>query len=80
MAFPVHSPTLYGGDRRAARRRQRRKVPAPAYFWALLTNPLEDCHRLYEGLISTARVILLGLCMDAIYQWIVLKTSIPQRR
>jgi hypothetical protein len=30
-----------------------------------------------EGLISTARVILLGLCMDAIYQWIVLKTFYP---
>jgi hypothetical protein len=38
------------------------------YFWAL---------GLYQGLISTARVILLGLCMDAIYQWIVLKTFYP---
>jgi hypothetical protein len=47
------------------------------YFWVLLTNPLEDSHRLYEGVISTARVILLGLCMDAIYQWIVLKTFYP---
>jgi hypothetical protein len=32
------------------------------YFWALLANPFE---RGYEGLISTPRVILLGLCMDA---------------
>ena len=47
------------------------------YFWTLLTNPFESGHRLYEGLISTARVILLGLCMDAIYQWIVLKTFYP---
>ena len=47
------------------------------YFWTLLTNPLEGVGRLYEGLISTARVILLGLCMDAIYQWIVLKTFYP---
>jgi hypothetical protein len=47
------------------------------YFWTLLTNPFEGRHRLYEGLISTARVILLGLCMDAIYQWIVLKTFYP---
>jgi hypothetical protein len=47
------------------------------YFWTLLTNPFEGGHRLYEGLISTARVILLGLCMDAIYQWIVLKTFYP---
>ena len=47
------------------------------YFWTLLTNPSERGARLYEGLISTARVILLGLCMDAIYQGIVLKTFYP---
>jgi hypothetical protein len=47
------------------------------YFWTLLAYPFEGGHRLYEGLISTARVILLGLCMDAIYQWIVLKTFYP---
>jgi hypothetical protein len=48
-----------------------------AYFWTLLTNPLERAGRLREGLISTARVILLGLCMDVIYQLIVLKTFYP---
>ena len=48
-----------------------------AYFWTLLTNPLERGGRLHEGLISTARVILLGLCMDVIYQFIVLKTFYP---
>lgn len=47
------------------------------YFWTQLAYPFESGHRLYEGLISTARVILLGLCMDAIYQWIVLKTFYP---
>jgi len=47
------------------------------YFWGLLANPFESGHRLYEGLISTARVILLGLCMDAVYQWLVLKTFYP---
>jgi hypothetical protein len=47
------------------------------YFWTLLTNPLERGGRLREGLISTARVILLGLCMDVIYQLIVLKTFYP---
>ena len=30
-----------------------------------------------EGLISTVRAILLGLCMDAIYQLIVLRTFCP---
>ena len=48
-----------------------------AYFWTLLTNPSERVGRLHEGLISTARVILLGLCMDVIYQFIVLKTFYP---
>jgi hypothetical protein len=47
------------------------------YFWALLANPLGSGGRVYEGLVSTARVLLLGLCMDAIYQWIVLKTFYP---
>jgi hypothetical protein len=47
------------------------------YFWSLMANPLESGGRAYEGLIATARVLLLGLCMDAIYQWIVLKTFYP---
>jgi hypothetical protein len=47
------------------------------YFWSLVANPLESGGRAYEGIIATARVLLLGLCMDAIYQWIVLKTFYP---
>jgi hypothetical protein len=47
------------------------------YFWTLLTNPRERGGRLVEGAIATARVILLGLCMDVIYQIIVLKTFYP---
>ena len=31
----------------------------------------------HEGLISTVRVILLGKCVNAIYQWIVLRTFYP---
>jgi hypothetical protein len=48
-----------------------------AYFWTLLFNPAERFGRLHEGLISTARVILLGLVMDVIYQIMVLKTFYP---
>jgi hypothetical protein len=48
-----------------------------AYFWTLLTNPLESGGRLREGLIATARIILLGLGMDVIYQFIALKTFYP---
>jgi hypothetical protein len=40
------------------------------YLWTLVSNPAERGGHLGEGLISTARVILLGLCMDAVYQFI----------
>jgi hypothetical protein len=53
------------------------KTGRSPYFWALIANPLERGGRVYEGLIATARVLLLGLCMDAIYQWFVLKTFYP---
>jgi hypothetical protein len=43
----------------------------------MLTNPAKLGGRLHEGLISTARVMLLGLCMAVIYQVIVFKTFHP---
>jgi hypothetical protein len=47
------------------------------YFWTVLTDPDKRGGRLREGLISTGRIILLGLGMDAIYQATVLKTFYP---
>jgi hypothetical protein len=47
------------------------------YLWTMLTNPAKLGGRLHEGLISTARVMLLGLCMDVIYQAIEFKTFHP---
>ena len=47
------------------------------YFWTLLGNPRERAQRLNEGLNATARIILLGLVMDAIYQVIVLGQFYP---
>ena len=47
------------------------------YFWALVSRPSHWLGRLEEGVISTARVLLLGLVMDTIYQLIVLKTFYP---
>jgi len=47
------------------------------YFWALADNSRERVERLREGLIATARIILLGLAMDAIYQFLVFKTFYP---
>jgi hypothetical protein len=47
------------------------------YFWTMVGNPSERTRRLNEGLNATARIILLGLVMDAIYQGIVLRRFYP---
>lgn len=47
------------------------------YLWSLLSDPTVRADRLGEGLISTARIILLGIGMDAVYQSTVLKTFYP---
>jgi hypothetical protein len=47
------------------------------YFWTVLSNRQERVARLREGLNATARIILLGLAMDVIYQIIELKTFYP---
>lgn len=47
------------------------------YFWTVLNNPAERGGRLREGVIATARIILLGLGMDILYQNRVLGTFYP---
>jgi len=47
------------------------------YFWTVLRNRKERVARLREGLNATARIILLGLVMYVIYQFIVLKAFYP---
>ncbi len=47
------------------------------YFMSVLRNPRERIGLLREGLNATARIILLGLAMDVIYQLLVLKTFYP---
>ena len=47
------------------------------YFMTLLRNPQERAGLLREGLNATARIILLGVAMDVIYQLLVLKTFYP---
>jgi hypothetical protein len=47
------------------------------YFWTVLHDPAQRGGRLREGLLATARVALLGVGMDAIYQWKVLDTFYP---
>lgn len=47
------------------------------YLWTILSDRTKRGDRLFEGLISTARVILLGMVMDLIYQVIEFKTFYP---
>ena len=47
------------------------------YFWTMVSNPRERIRRLNEGLNTTARIILLGLVMDTLYQAIVLRRYYP---
>jgi hypothetical protein len=47
------------------------------YFWTVMSKPQERIGQLREGLNATARIILLGIVMDVIYQIIVLKRFYP---
>jgi hypothetical protein len=49
----------------------------PPFFWAMLYRPGRRVVRLEEGLNATARIILLGLVMDVIYQVVVLHRFYP---
>jgi hypothetical protein len=57
--------------------RRDARIGRSPYFWAMLGNSHERAERLNEGLNATARIILLGLVMDMIYQVIVLKQFYP---
>jgi hypothetical protein len=50
------------------------------YVWALIRgvrDPQGRSGRFWEGIISTARIIILGVVMDTVYQWVVFKTFYP---
>lgn len=47
------------------------------YFWTVLTNAHERNSRLLEGLAATAKIIVLGIILDAIYQLLSLGTFYP---
>jgi hypothetical protein len=53
------------------------KTGRSPYFWTILSNPAERRARLHEGLAATARIILLGLVMDAIYQIVAFRAFYP---
>jgi hypothetical protein len=47
------------------------------YLRSLLQEPENRGARLSEGFVSTARIMLLGLAMDMVYQWRALDTFYP---
>ncbi|MGH7155121.1 MAG: hypothetical protein ACREF3_14450, partial [Acetobacteraceae bacterium] len=57
-------------------RKDARRGRAP-YLVSMLRDPARRAALLREGLNSTARIILLGLVMDALYQAVVLRTFYP---
>jgi hypothetical protein len=49
----------------------------PPYFWTILTDPAQRPDLLREGWKSVARVFVLAIVMDVIYQLIVLQWIYP---
>ena len=43
----------------------------PPYFWTLLTDPAQRIDLLREGWRSIARVFILAVVMDFIYEWVM---------
>ena len=43
----------------------------PPYLWTILTDPTQRVPLLREGWRAVARVFVLAIVMDVIYQWIV---------
>jgi hypothetical protein len=53
------------------------KLGRSPYLWTLLNSASERSGRLAEGVIATARILLLGLVMDTIYQLIAFENFYP---
>lgn len=48
-----------------------------SFFWTAIWDPSQPAGRLREGLVATARIMLLGIGMDVIYQHMVFQTFSP---
>jgi hypothetical protein len=55
-------------DARAAR---------PAYLWGLLFEPSLRRELLSSGFRSVANLVLMGILMDSVFQWLILGASYP---
>jgi hypothetical protein len=77
MAFRFILQPLMAATAAFLHGRRDATVGRSPYFGTVMHNREERIQRLREGLNATARIILLGLIMDAIYQVIVLKRFYP---
>ena len=50
---------------------------SPPYLWSVIADPGARAAQLYDGILSTSRILLLGLGMDVVYQAIEFKTFYP---
>ncbi len=53
------------------------KENKPPYFWAMFTSPESRVDMMRDGWKSVGRVFILGIIMDAIYQFIVFRWFYP---
>jgi hypothetical protein len=53
------------------------RLGRPPYAYALVRIAEGRSARLWEGIVSTARILILGVVVDAIYQGIVLHSFYP---
>jgi hypothetical protein len=49
----------------------------PGYFWAVITRRNQRLELLNEGWSSVAKIFLMAMIIDAVYQWIVQKWIYP---
>ena len=49
----------------------------PGYFWAVITHRAQRVELLKEGWSSVAKIFVVAMIMDAIYQWIVQRWIYP---
>ena len=77
VRLSLRAATHHGDAGRTARWPPRRAHRARAFLWTVLTDPAQRRGRLDEALIATSRIVLLGLAMDTVYQFIEFDTFHP---
>ena len=74
---PIYSSAFDGGNHCHPRWLHDARTERSPYLWTIVRQSEERVALLREGLDATARIILLGLAMDVIYQVMVFKMFYP---